>query len=133
VLRRNPPCLPSRSIVPESRSSKESIPHWTHNIGERVHPEEPSVTTLSRLIFAFRWVSEILDPHGLTSSMGHGASATKANAPSLDGSSSSRHTYCGLSPATVDAQVGRWLIREWICRWDCLVSESDALSLAAAR
>ena len=37
--------------------------------------------------------------------MGHGANATKANAPSLDGSSGSRHTYCGLSPATVDAQV----------------------------
>src|ERR1700738_2958388 len=46
VLRRNPPCLPRRLIVSESSSSKESIPHWTHNIGERVHPEEPSVTNL---------------------------------------------------------------------------------------
>src|SRR5258707_5309655 len=38
VLRRNPPCLPRRSIVSESRSSKESIPHCTHDIGERFIP-----------------------------------------------------------------------------------------------
>src|SRR6266851_5562269 len=47
VLRRNPPCLPSRSIVLESRSSKESIPHCTQNIGERFTSKslkEPSVT-----------------------------------------------------------------------------------------
>jgi hypothetical protein len=47
--------LPRRSIVSESRSSKESILHWTHDIVERVHPEEPSVTAfaaLDLLIFA---------------------------------------------------------------------------------
>ncbi len=38
----------------------------------------------------------------------HGAIATKANAPNLDGSSRSRHTNCGLLRATVDAQVSRF-------------------------
>src|ERR1700680_4328517 len=56
VLRRNPPCLPSRSIVSQLRSSKESILHWTHDIVERVHLEAPSVTNtfaaLGLLIFA---------------------------------------------------------------------------------
>src|SRR6266481_6942125 len=109
VVRRNPPCLPSRSILSESRSSKESILHWTHDIVERVHSEEPSVTAFAAHNLLSAEVPERLDPHGLRSSMGHGANATKANAPSLDGSSSSRHTYCGLYPATVDAQVGSWL------------------------
>ena len=35
VVRRNPPCRPRRSIVSESRSSRQSIPHCTHHIGER--------------------------------------------------------------------------------------------------
>jgi len=47
--------------------------------------------------------------------MGHGANATKANAPSLDGSSRSRHTYCGLFRATVDAQVGQDTARQAPC------------------
>jgi Flp pilus assembly pilin Flp len=42
----------------------------------------------------------------------HGANAIKANAPSLDGSSRSRHTYCGLFRATVDAQVGQNTARQ---------------------
>jgi hypothetical protein len=37
----------------------------------------------------------------------HGANAIKANAPSLDGCSRRRHTYCGLLAATVDAQVDK--------------------------
>src|SRR3979409_1085293 len=63
VVRRNPPCLPRRSIVSESSSSKESILHWTHDIVKRVHQEEPSVTAfaaLDLLIFAaWRWVQTL--------------------------------------------------------------------------
>ena len=61
VVRRNPPCLPTRSIVSESRSSKESILHWTHDIVERVHSEEPSVTAFAaHICFPLRFRKDLI-------------------------------------------------------------------------